>query len=89
MCLWKTGGLVKRESGAFRSQEAASAGLLLQPGESRQVVLPLDARSFAYFDVKGKRWRADAGIYRVLIGESAEQIALSGAVQLDHSVVSK
>ncbi|HZE42610.1 MAG TPA: glycoside hydrolase family 3 C-terminal domain-containing protein, partial [Steroidobacteraceae bacterium] len=57
--------------------------LMLQPGESRQAVLPLDARSFAYFDVAGKRWRADPGVYRVLIGESSDQIALTGAVQLD------
>jgi beta-glucosidase len=60
--------------------------LMLQSGESRQVVLPLDARSFAYFDVAGKRWRADPGIYRVLIGESTEQIVLSGAVKLDHAI---
>jgi beta-glucosidase len=60
--------------------------LMLQPGESRQVVLPLDARSFAYFDVAGKRWRADPGLYRVLIGESTEQIVLSGAVKLDHPI---
>jgi beta-glucosidase len=60
--------------------------VLLQPGESRQVVLPLDARSFAYFDARGKRWRADPGIYRVLIGESTEQIVMSGAVQFDHSI---
>jgi beta-glucosidase len=62
------------------------AKLMLQPGESRQVVLPLDARSFAYFDVAGKRWRADSGVYRVLIGESTEQIVLSGAVKLDHPI---
>jgi beta-glucosidase len=61
--------------------------LLLQPGESREVVLPLDARSFAYFDVAGKRWRADPGKYRVLIGDSTEQIALSGVIQLDHAIV--
>jgi beta-glucosidase len=60
--------------------------LMLQPGESREVVLPLDARSFAYFDVAGKRWRADAGNYRVLIGDSSEQIALSGAIRLEHSI---
>ena len=62
------------------------AKLMLQPGESRQVVLPLEARSFAYFDVAGKRWRADPGTYRVLIGESTEQIALSNAVKLEHSI---
>jgi beta-glucosidase len=60
--------------------------LMLRPGESREVVLPLDARSFAYFDVAGKRWRADPGKYRVLIGDSSEQIVLSGAVQLDTAI---
>jgi beta-glucosidase len=62
------------------------AKLMLRPGESREVVLPLDARSFAYFDVAGKRWRADPGKYRVLIGDSTEQIALSGVVQLDTAI---
>lgn len=61
--------------------------LMLQPGESRQVVLPLDARAFAYFDMAAKRWRADPGTYRVLIGDSTEQIALNGAIRLDHSIV--
>jgi beta-glucosidase len=60
--------------------------LMLEPGESRQVVLPLDARSFAYFDVAGRCWRADPGTYRVFIGESTEQMVLSGAVKLDHSI---
>jgi beta-glucosidase len=60
--------------------------LLLQAGESRQVVLSLDSRSFAYFDVAAKRWRADPGEYRVLIGESTEQIALTGIVRLDHLI---
>jgi len=60
--------------------------LMLQPGEARQVVLPLDARSFAYFDVANERWRADPGTYRVLIGESTEQIVLSGAVKLGHFI---
>ena len=69
-----------------RKELKGFAKFLLQPGESRQVLLPLDARSFAYFDVAGKRWRADPGVYRVLIGESTEQIALTGAVEIDHSI---
>ena len=60
------------------------AKLLLQPGESRQVVLPLDVRAFAYFDAAGQRWRADPGTYGILIGESAAQIVLSGSIRLDH-----
>jgi beta-glucosidase len=59
---------------------------MLQPGESREVVLPLDARSFSYFDAAGKRWRADRGKYRILIGDSTEQIALSGVVELEKSI---
>jgi beta-glucosidase len=60
------------------------AKLMLQPGESRQAVLPLDVRAFAYFDAAAERWRADPGTYGILIGESAEQMVLSGSVHLDH-----
>jgi beta-glucosidase len=63
------------------------AKISLQPGESRQVVLPLDARSFAYYDVASKRWRAEAGMYRILVGASTEQIALKGTVTLAHSIL--
>jgi beta-glucosidase len=65
------------------------AKISLQPGESRRVVLPLDMRSFAYYDVASKRWRAEAGDYQVLIGESAEQIALTGTLTLPHSMLAK
>ena len=65
------------------------AKISLQPGESRKVVLPLDMRSFAYYDVVSKRWRAEAGTYQVLIGESTEQIALKGTVTLPHSILAK
>jgi beta-glucosidase len=65
------------------------AKISLQPGESRKVLLPLDVRSFAYYDVASKRWRAEAGTYQVLIGESTEQIALKGTVTLPHSMLEK
>jgi beta-glucosidase len=58
--------------------------IMLLPGESRQVVLPLDARSLAYFDVKGHHWRADPGVYRILVGDSSAQIALTGTLKLEH-----
>jgi beta-glucosidase len=46
----------------------------LATGESRTVTVPLDGRSFAYFDVAGKRWQADAGRYAVELGRSSEDI---------------
>lgn len=65
------------------------AKISLEPGESRRVVLPLDVRSFAYYDVASKRWRAEAGTYQVLIGESTAQIALKGTVTLPHSMLAR
>jgi len=61
--------------------------IMLTPGESRQVVLPLDVRSLAYFDVKTHHWRADAGAYEILIGDSSAQIAVTGTLKLDHALV--
>jgi beta-glucosidase len=62
------------------------AKIMLSPGESRQVIMPLDVRSLTYFDVKTQRWRADAGAYGILIGDSSEQIALSGSLKLAHAL---
>jgi len=62
------------------------AKVSLQPGETRRVSVPLDARSFAYFDVKRRQWRADAGTYRVIVGESSDKEVLSGTVTLAHAL---
>jgi beta-glucosidase len=56
--------------------------ITLQPGESKTVKIPLNTRSFAYYDVNGKQWRAEKGTYGVLVGSSSEQIELRGNVTL-------
>jgi beta-glucosidase len=61
--------------------------LVLQPGESRKVVLPLDMRSFAYYDAPARRWRAEAGQYQILVGESSGQIALRGTLSLSRTIL--
>ncbi len=48
----------------------------LRPGEKRRVTVPLDARSFSYYDPDAKGWRAEAGDFDVLVGRSSEQIEL-------------
>lgn len=58
------------------------AKINLRPGETRRVTLPLDARSFSYYDLAAKRWRAEPGTYDVLVGRSSEQIELRGKVTL-------
>jgi beta-glucosidase len=52
------------------------ARVQLEPGETQHVTLPLDTRSFAYYDVKAKGWRVDAGHYSIELGRSVESIEL-------------
>jgi beta-glucosidase len=60
--------------------------LVLQPGESRNVTLPLNARSFAFYDVSAKRWVAEAGKFEVLIGDASDRILLQGSVDLQRDI---
>lgn len=63
--------------------------VVLQPGETRRVTIPLDIRSLAYYDVNGKAWRADKGTYQVLVGNSSADIAVTGSLTLARAVVVK
>jgi beta-glucosidase len=54
----------------------------LQPGESRTVTIPLDARALAYYDVTRKKWRAEAGAFGILVGSSSAKVELQQEVKL-------
>jgi beta-glucosidase len=58
------------------------ARVMLQAGESRALTVPLDARAFMYYDAQAKKWRADAGTFRVLVGSSSAKIEARGEVDL-------
>ena len=62
------------------------AKVSLRPGESRKVTIPLDARSFSYYDVAARQWRADPGDFEVLVGRSSERIELRGKLTLAAAV---
>lgn len=54
----------------------------LKPGETRRVTVMLDRRAMSYYDVKTKRWKADAGDFDVLVGPSSQEIVLRGKFTL-------
>ena len=54
----------------------------LNPGETRHVSVALNRRSFSYYDVKNRRWTAEAGDFDIYVGRSAAQIELTGKVTL-------
>ncbi len=56
--------------------------VMLAPGETKHVSIPLDARSFAYWDVQGKKWTIDPGKFTVHVGDSVAATPLTGSVEL-------
>jgi beta-glucosidase len=54
----------------------------LEPGETQRVSVTLDRRSFSYYDVATKQWRADAGVFEVLVGRSSVELPLKGSLTL-------
>jgi beta-glucosidase len=48
--------------------------VVLDPGESTDVRVALDHRSFARWDVDSHDWVADSGTYDVLVGVSSRDI---------------
>jgi beta-glucosidase len=54
----------------------------LRPGETKEVSVTLDSRSLSYYDVNAKQWRADPGVFNVLVGRSSAQIELQGKLTL-------
>jgi beta-glucosidase len=63
------------------------ARVQLEPGETRHVTLPLDARSFAWYDVAAKAWHADAGAFTLHISRSSADPQLEGKITLAQPVL--
>ena len=56
--------------------------LALTPGETKTATFTLTPASLEYCDVPGKRWKADAGLYRIEIAASSRDIRLSAPLRL-------
>ncbi len=58
------------------------AKVMLEPGESREVSIPLDARAFAYWHVARGEWVVEGGDFELRVGASTRDIRLSTTVAL-------
>ncbi|MBS1796714.1 MAG: glycoside hydrolase family 3 C-terminal domain-containing protein [Acidobacteria bacterium] len=52
----------------------------LAPGRTARLTIPLDFRSFAFYDTASKSWKANPGKYDILIGASSADIVLKGEI---------
>ena len=63
------------------------ARVALQPGETKRVTIPLDARSFTWYDEKAAAWHADPGSFTVHVSRSSTDAQLDGKVTLAQPIV--
>jgi len=54
----------------------------LSPGETRHVTIPLDARSFSYYDVATKKWTIGSNKFTISVGDSVESLPLKEGLNL-------
>ncbi len=54
----------------------------LEPGESREVTLPIGEEALSFYDASRRAWRAEAGRFRLHVGSSSR--AIHGVVELEY-----
>jgi beta-glucosidase len=59
------------------------AKVALEPGEARSVQFELQARDFAYYDVRLHDWVVDSGVFHVLVGGSSQGPFASESVKVE------
>jgi beta-glucosidase len=54
----------------------------LDPGQTKNVTITLDARSFSYWDEPAQKWIIDPGKFVIRVGDSSENTPLSADIDL-------
>jgi beta-glucosidase len=60
----------------------AFAKVMLEPGETRQVTLVLDERSFAFWSLGLRRWAVESGEFAIEVGSSSRDLATSETISI-------
>lgn len=58
------------------------AKVFLKAGESREVRIDFDDKTFRYWNVRTDRWETEGGTYRIMIGASCADIRLEAKVEI-------
>lgn len=59
------------------------AKVCLQPGEGKEVRIPLDDKAFRCWNIKTNRWESEGGAYEIRVGASSEDIRLTATVEVE------
>ncbi|MGF0034592.1 glycoside hydrolase family 3 C-terminal domain-containing protein [Bariatricus sp. SGI.154] len=59
------------------------AKVFLKTGESREVRIVFDDKTFRYWNVKTNQWEVEGGSYQIMIGASVADIRLQGSIEVE------
>lgn len=78
------------ESTIFREEKALKgfAKVFLKAGESKEVTVSLDRRSFAFYNTQVSDWTVESGEFEISVGASSRDIKLNAKVFVNGSAVS-
>ena len=73
-----------KDSHIFRAAKELKgfAKIFLKTGESREVTIAFDDKTFRYWNVKNGRWEIENGTYQIMVGASVDDIRLSSEIQV-------
>lgn len=57
--------------------------VFLKAGESREVQIPFDNKTFRYWNVRTNRWEVEMGSYQIMVGASVSDIRLVKELEMD------
>ena len=76
--------VAKPDAAVFRPAKELKgfAKVFLKAGESKTVTIPLDDKTFRYWNVATDRWEVEGGSYQLLVGANVQDIRLTAEIAL-------
>lgn len=56
--------------------------VFLEPGESKEVTLPLDDKAYRYYNVKTNQWEIEDADYMIMVGPNSRDICLTDTIHV-------
>ena len=74
--------VAKPDAAVFRPAKELKgfAKVFLKAGESKTVTIPLDDKTFRYWNVATDRWEVEGGSYQLLVGANVQDIRLTAEI---------
>ncbi|MCR5640932.1 MAG: glycoside hydrolase family 3 C-terminal domain-containing protein [Lachnospiraceae bacterium] len=78
----------KKETGLIRPKKElkAFAKVWLKAGESKDVVMSFDDKTFRYFSTVSNQWEIEGGEYQIYVGGNVRDIALTGVITREGTI---